>query len=371
MKIGHMILLWMLFPMAILATGKNNPKWSFHGKLLKQHFDTAYWREFYSDDSWHIRCIFVDIDGDDTEEMVAITTSEEDRMGDYWKIWKYDDGGKFKQVFFTGDIFFSCHWDSFYKIGFKNGTLSVIGLDMDAGYMDKERRNIVKPTPDCRFDLTPDGRCFLREIVPDLDTGFRSNNVVSIERLYPEWYFGFEFKPPPDVPHSVYTQRMPYTLPKGDLRHGGGIACPKDFDAFVAEYRSKVKIRTGKEKVVVYAVFLDADNDGDGDCYITSDAEQLQNGVFCWTLYLWQGVRFSASGQEVFPVAARKDLGSLSPVVDAEKMAFCRVIRYDASPTFLILGTQNEGKPMVRTAMLDYHSHRIEKLDCVEFPEDR
>ena len=75
----------------------------------------------------------------------------------------------------------------------------------------------------------------LREIRPNVDTSFRRKDVSSIERLYPEWYFGYDFKPPPDVPHSVYTQRIPYTLPKGDLRYGGGVGCPKDFAAFASD----------------------------------------------------------------------------------------------------------------------------------------
>ena len=376
MKKGIAVMMSMsvIFPMAILANETNYNKWSFHVNELKGGLVTSWWKQFHSDDSWHIRCIFVDMDGDSIEEMLAITTSEEDRMGDYWKLWKYDDAGKFGKVSFSGDIYFSCHWYSFYKVSYSNRTNAVVGFGMNANIEepcgDGDRR-IVKSTPDCKFVVMPENNFMLSEIEPDVDASFRREDVVGIERLYPEWYFGFDFKPPRDVPHSVYTQRMPYTLPRGDLRHGGGIACPKDFDAFVAEYRQKVKLRTGWEKVVVYAVFLDVDNDGDGDCYVSSDAEQLQNGVFRWTLYLRHGERFSAGDQEVFPVAERKDLGSLPPAVNAGKMAFCRIVRYDAAPTFLILDRLNEGQPVVRNAMLDCQSHGIEKLDCVEFGDDR
>ena len=95
--------------MAVISTFAQDVRdkvWVFHRELLKNKFETSYWKNVWEDELWHIRCIFVDIDGDGTEEMMAITTSEEDRMGDYWKIWKYYNTGKFKQVSLSGDIFF-------------------------------------------------------------------------------------------------------------------------------------------------------------------------------------------------------------------------------------------------------------------------
>ncbi len=358
---------------AIIAQEVQGNKWNFHREVLKQRFDTAYWKTFWEDELWHIRAIFVDMDGDGLEEMIAITTSEEDRMGDYWKIWKYDGVGKFKQVSFFGNIFFSCHSDSFYKVSYSDKPDAVVGLGMNAN-VEKDcgngDRRIVRPTPDCKFVLVPGNKFMLREIHSDIDTSFRRNDVARIERLYPEWYFGYDFKQPADVPHSVYTQRMPYKLPQGDLRRGGGIGCPKDFAAFAAKYRREVKTRNRKNgKVAVYAVFLDADNDGDGDCYVSSDVETTENGEYIWSLYICNNEKFSMAKDAVFPVETRKELVRLPNTVNAGRMSFCRIIRYDAAPTFVILNKENQVNLIVREIITEYQVHSIEKLPCTVFPE--
>ncbi len=358
------------FMITVLANDASNDKWAFHSKLLKEKLDTSWWKQFYPDDSWRIRCIFVDLDNDGGKELIAASVAEEeDRVGWVWNVFRSDMNNRFSKVDYTGDIYFLCHWHSFYEITLMDGTHSVIGLKMEAGYTDKERRRIVKPTPDCSFTLTSNGKFALHEIKPDLDARFRQEEVVSIERLYPEWYFGFDFKPPKDVPYSVYTQRMPYKLPQGDLRHGGGIGCPKDFAAFVAEYRREVKTRRGtKDSVTIYAVFLDAANDGHGDCYVSSSLETTAGGECSWSLYICNGGLFSKAKEAVFPVT-RKELCKLPDTVNAGKTSFCRVIRYDVPPIFVLLNKEGQAQSRVRDAITDHYAHRIEKLSCVEFPE--
>lgn len=347
-------------------------KWEPHREVLKQRFDTEYWKPIWEDKLWHIRTIFVDIDGDGMEEMIAITTSEEDRMGDYWKIWKYDNAGKFKRVTFSGDIYFSCHSDSFYKVLYSDKPYAVVGLDMNANVeesLGNGSRRIVRPTPDCKFTLMPESKFMLREIQPDVDTFFQRQDVVGIERLYPEWYFGFDFKPPKDVQHSPFTQRPPYKMPKGDLRRGGGMKEDDGFGAFVEEYRRKLKMDTGeKNKVTIFAVHLDVDNDGDADCYVSSDAERTDDGRFKWSLFLRRGKTLSTALKAVYPVENHKELCKLNPRVTASKDSFCRVIRFDVDPLFLILDDNAKGTA-VRDTITGYESHLVEKLVCVEYPE--
>lgn len=363
-----MVLLQILSARAYSEQG--NRKWAFHSEQLKMQLDTSWWRQFYADDSWRIRCIFVDMNGDRRDELIALSPSGEDGMGDLWAIYWQDNNGQYKRARHGGDIYFLCKKQSFYKLSFSTGNYSVIGLDMDTSYKDENRRKIAKPMSDCMFILTKEGKYMLHEIKPDLDSCFLRESVVSIERLYPEWYFGYDFKPPKDVPHSVYTQRMPYKKPQGDLRHGGGIGCPKDFTAFAAEYRREVKMRTGKNgKATVYAVFLDADNDGDGDCYVSSDIEETADGEYAWSLYICRGGQFFKAKDAVFPVESRKELCKLPNAVNAGKMSFCRIIRDDVAPSFVILNEECPSKTMVRDAITDYCVHRIEKLDCVEYPE--
>ena len=289
MKLEAVTLL-SFFIMSVFASAECNDKWAFHRKLLRESFDTSRWRSFYSDDEWYVRCIFADLDGDGRDELVTASPSEEeDRTGYVWNIWKKGSGRTFSQNFFSGNIYFLCHSDSFYRVSYLDKPDAVVGLGMNANVEENcgnGERRIVRSTPDCTFVLLPGNKFMLRELQPDVDTSFRRKDVTSIERLYPEWYFGYDFKPPRDVPHNPQTFRMPYRLPKGDLRLGGGIGCPKDFAVLVAEYRREVKRRLGKDrKVTVYAVFLDADNDGDGDCYMSSDGEMKASGEYIWSLY--------------------------------------------------------------------------------------
>ena len=95
----HTIALTFALLTAFAQEAQSN-RWDYHGKLLKQQFDTAHWREFYSDDTWRMRCIFVDMDADGEDELVAATTSdEEDRLGWVWNIYKNGTGHGFKRMY--------------------------------------------------------------------------------------------------------------------------------------------------------------------------------------------------------------------------------------------------------------------------------
>ena len=225
-------------------------------------------------------------------------------------------------------------------------------------------RRIVRATPDCKFVVMPENKFSLREIQPDVDTSFRRQDVVAIERLYPEWYFGFDFRPPPDVPHSPITLRPPYRQPKGDLRRGGGMIAADDFVVFVEEYRRNAKMKVGdNSKVTVYAVHLDADNDGDADCYISSDAERTEDGKFKWSLYLRQGKTLSLAPEVVCPVESHRELCQLNPQVSARKDSFCRIIRFDVNPLFMILDDSVKSAA-VRDVITGHETHRIENLSA-------
>ena len=350
-----------------MPRGLLNEKPSLHRQSLKTGFDTSYWREIWPDDIWHIRCVFADIDGDGMEEMLAITTSEEDRMGDYWKVWKQDDTGKYKQVFLAGEISFCCHEDSFFCMRRRNGA-AVIGLGMEAGYVSKSNSRMDKLEPDCSLAFAVGGKFVLNVIRPDVDNCFRDEDVVSIERLYPEWYFGYEFKSPPDDTHSPYTTWCGYSKPKGDLRRGG-VEQPKDFDAFASEYRRDVKMRIGvKEKITVYAVFLDADNDGDADCYVSSSVESDGSGKYSWTLYLRGEGGYSKAKVAVHPVRDKNCKNELKPKAIGRRDSFCRLVRFDIDPTFMLLD-EEKSTSAVRDAITNILSHRIEKLECASFHE--
>ena len=141
------------------------------------------------------------------------------------------------------------------------------------------------------------------------------------------------------------------------------------FGAFVEEYRRKVKRNAvGRNKVTVYAVHLDVDNDGDADCYVSSDAERTDDGRFKWSLFLRRGKTLSTALKVVYPLENHKELCKLNPQVIANRDSFCRVIRFDVNPMFVILDDNTE-RSVIRDTITGYETHRVEKLVCVEYPE--
>ena len=344
-----------------------------HVKALRQSFETTYWRRFWESDEWYIRCIFADVDVDGTEELITSTASDIDRMGDYWKLWKVTQDGKFRQVYLSGKIFFSCSSTCFYKMTYYSNTNVVIGLGMNANVEEEcgnGLRRVVKPTPDCWLSLISNDKFALREISPDMESVFSNCDVSKVERLYPEWYFGFDFRPPAPDPHSPYTTWLGYQRPKGDLRPGGGVVKPDCFDVLASRHRSSIKARKGITSTVdVLAVFLDADNDGKTDCYVSSSAEEADAGKFVWTLHVNRDGVLTPAKDAVYPVAEKKELCALPATAKLGKDGFCRVVRFDVNPIFVLL--DGSGSPTkVRDSITDIMAHRIEKLECVSFPEE-
>lgn len=362
----------LIVTLAVYATSQGPEKWAFHRDFLKKNFDLSDARRFRSDSTWRIRCIFADIDGDGSDELLSASISEEeDRMGHVWIVWDIGKDGALTEIpRKKGSIWYLSGQDAFHRIVYRDRTSLVVGLGLYAGHMDAAYRRIVKATPDCAFSVANEGYC-LHEIKPNIDSVFRGREVVALERLPTEWYFGFDFRPPQDTPYNSQTHHLPYNPPKGDLRPGGGVVAPPGFAAFVARYRDEVRRRRGTPtgKLSVYAVFLDADNDGAADCYVTSDAARVSEGVYDWELYLdWEGTLEKAD-EEIHPDEGKPELCVLKPSVRAGKRAFCRVLRYDALPTFVVLDAESSAKTKVRDAITPYSAHRIEKLDCIEFPE--
>lgn len=191
-----------------------------------------------------------------------------------------------------------------------------------------------------------------------LDDVVRNPGFRRIERAPAEIYTGFDLKLIlPDQRHFI---------PARENLPNGGLAAPADFKSFARRYRDEVKRRLGLTRpVTVYAVFLDADLDGDADCYVSSDAEAVGNGRYRWTLHLNDANVFRKAKERVW--RNRKtihDVAMLEPEDVAGKDSFYRVVRTYGSPQILVM--ESDGKRLHTHA----YTHLLSEEDRTRRPSD-
>lgn len=349
----------------VLSTTAQTDKWAWHRDFLKGKFDLSGCRQSWSSDLWYVQCIFFDMDGDGVDEVFTVTPSEEDGDGHVWRVWSVA-GGRLKQVRLAGDLNYYCDSSSFFRLLSEKGHDRFLGIGMNENRREGDRRVFVEAKADREFLLRKDRTYCLDEIKPDVDSLFRREGSVRIERLYPEWYFGFDFKPPTDTPHNNYTRRMPYRLPCGDLRRGGGVSAPVGFQSFVESYRQDAKRQSSVSgNMTVHVIFLDVNGDGAVDCYVSSSVEKDNGRKLRWSLYVNKnGVLTKEPDEEQLP----NGKSCLASKVVAGRSSFCRVVRYDAKPEFIVLDG-GASKTRVREILLETDTHFIEKLPCQDYPE--
>lgn len=350
---------------ASLATAGHYFSEPEHGDMLRTSFDLSEARHSWNSERWWIECLFVDLDGDGIEEMVSSTVSQCDRGGSAWSFWRMKSG-VFYRLSARNGIVFGCHPRSYYKLWIGNGLYRVVMLGITAGALDDKRMMKSESVfSEASVELAPDGDVDVKRLPTAFDEVFADDTVFGIERLYGESYSGFDFKP------SRREYWFNYRSPRGDLRPCGGIVKPEGFDEFAAILRREIELRFGESlrSIRVLAVFLDADNDGDADAYVAFATDRTKGGNFRWTLYLNNEGEYTKAEAPVFPVPERRELCELAPSVVSPTNGFCRVVRFDVEPTFLIL--DGKGSPTkVRDAITNVLTHRIEKLPCIEIREE-
>ncbi len=128
---------------------------------------------------------------------------------------------------------------------------------------------------------------------------------------------------------------------------------PKGFGEFAEKYRGETKRRLGVDrKVTIFAVFFDADNDGDADFYVTSDVEVRNGGQFEWHLYLNGGDRFFRADKAVwFNTDKGYSRESIQPDETAPMNSFYRVQRDNGFVPSIIILDRNGGEIHSRAAI--------------------
>ena len=115
---------------------------------------------------------------------------------------------------------------------------------------------------------------------------------------------------------------------------------PQGFIEFIRKYREEIKRRSDiKRKMAIFAVFIDADNDGDADFYVSSDNECRQNGQNEWHLYLNDGGKIARAENVIwFNAGKRRNREAINPDEVAGKDSFYRIQRKDGFvPSIVIL----------------------------------
>ena len=274
--------------------------------------------------------LFFDMDDDGEEEALIADVSNRDRSGNGWVVTQINSQTGMVEShprrFESGLDVFSHSW-KLYVVAFDGVRDRLYGNDVTI-YDIKNfgarngTQNIYRDNVLLRMDTNG----FLR--ATSMKNGF--SDLVSnpgfrrLDRAVTEFYKGKEVE---------FVKR---TAAATDI----SLDRPQGLDWFVRKYREAMKRRFGGDrKVAVYAIFLDADNDGDADFYMSSDVEVRKDGQYGWHLYLNDGGKFSKAEKAIWFNAGKEyNRESIDPDETAFRNSFYRVQRmYGFSPSIVIL----------------------------------
>lgn len=238
----------------------------------------------------------------------------------------------------SGKIGFGCPANRLYKVTFAE-VERLVGMDVgmyeDIPTVDGKKSQ--KYSVQTILLSMPQGMHLVAtKMANGIDDIVCNPGFCRIEHAQTEVYAGFDMKRlPPDQRHFI---------PEKEDLPNGGLTAPGDFNVFVRHYRKGVKQRLGiKKPVTVYAVFLDADFDGDADCYMSSDAEAVGDGRYSWTLHLNEANEFRKTKERVWINRGTiHDIAMLEPQDVAPKNAFYRAVRTYGTPQILVM--ESDGK---------------------------
>lgn len=286
----------------------------------------------YWSNAWSVAAVFFDLNRDGCLDAIVATSDQQvDKRFDWLPMQKNHDGNISIKDGIGENVFVGCYPFAVYKATMSGGVNLLVGRDCSIDKYESGKRVWFKQPYDLIFHTDKAG-CHSPQIDQFMiDKVVRNPDFIRLERVEPSWYLGYELKlAPPDKRRAI---------PNNENLPNGGLAVPGDFKAFARHYRNEVKQRLGIEKpVAVYAVFFDADLDGDADCYVSSDAETAEDGKYRWTLYINDENKFGkATGRMWINRGTIHDIAMLEPEDVAPKHAFYRVVRTYGSAQILVM----------------------------------
>ena len=360
LKLNHYLLLATAV-LSLEAFAVNSPDCRL--QYMRQYvndFDYIKEDDYLSD----FEVLFFDLDGDGNEEALIADKINRDRSGNGWAITRRNaTTGKIEshpRRFESGLSVFSHSW-KLYVVTFDGTRDRLYGNDvMIYDIKNFGARNGTQNIYRDNVLLRMDTNGLLR--ATSVKNGFSdlvsNSGFKRLDRAVTEFYKGKDVK---------FVKR---TEAATDI----SLHRPKGLEWFVRKYREAMKRRFGVDrKVTVYAIFLDADNDGDADFYMSSDVEVRKDGQYGWHLYLNDGGKFPKVEKVIWFNAGKEyNRESINPDEIAFKNSFYRVQRmYGFSPSVVILDhdgdnlhsrasrRQMSSQPPLRSAK--YLSHDQEK----------
>lgn len=307
----------------------------FKDEYIQQFTDAQKPHRYFQSDEWVVEALFFDFNGDGyADEALLASPDQRYTDGCSWLPSRYVKG---KGVLVCTNICDGtsvyCRNDRFYKLELLQSPKLLVGRDITVA---KREGNVYHQRYVDAIIGIDSNLCFK---VLELEHGMAAFVLLPcfrrLDSLTTELYKGFRVKR--QQPYSVNASRESISNKRVSI---GRMGRPCSFDLFINGYRQKVKEQpTINRRVTVYAVFFDADNDGDVDFYMSSDVEERQNGQYEWHLYLNDGGRFAKAKKTVwFNVGKDYNRESIEPDETASMNSFYRVQRVNGfAPSVIIL----------------------------------
>lgn len=313
----------------------------------RKSYMRQYANDYYISVDDQSRCdfevLFFDLDGNGQDEALIADSDNRDRSGNGWAATRKNAATckiEIHPVVGESGIDVFAHSWKLYVVSFNGVRDRLYGNDVTVyDIKDFGTRGDTQKIYQDNVLLKMDTNGFLR--VTSVKNGF--TDLVSnpgfrrLDRAVTEFYKGFDVKF--DKRSSAAT----------DL----SLSEPADFDGFVKNYREETKRRLGIErKVTVYAVLFDANDDGDADFFMSSDAEREEKDQYKWHLYLVEAGKCAKAGKKIWFNGGKEfNREFVEPVEIAGRNSFYRVQReFGFKPSVVILDS-TDGNLHSRTAL--------------------
>ena len=305
-----------------------------HGRdLLRRFCKTDEWFGRQSEEGLRYLAFFHDLDGDGHLDAVLADADNYDVRSSLWAGVRFRTEGDLEISDKKGpdkSVNVNAREDQFFVLQSKRGEFSltvVNALVYDVKPVGQKAENLI--SCDVRLKMTPDG-CLLYDRLPN-GPGYElfSGAAERLERAYSCFYYGSELKPRSMAPDCAFRP----------LRKGA--AFEDGMYRLLTEILSPTPSETNSVEDCCHVVYLDADNDGDTDCYVARGrgADELD-----WKLYLNEQGDFRRAEKTIWQNKARRyGFTAVEPEVRAATNAFYRVVATEGEPSVIVVRKDGEG----------------------------